>query len=118
MKKWILVLTALFLTQAAFAQGAFVTNGTILCVSNGESFDAQSEEGHFECAAALTQGEGACFTGSASKVVDLINSDAFNWDEEWLEGARVKGNDKITYKWVDGPNEISDSLTLKRCTGK
>lgn len=81
---------------------------------NGNATDAQSDDGFVECSAAFLNGE-ACFTGSRKEVIELINSDYFNWDEEWVAEAHFKGADSITYLYVDGPNETTEKLSMERC---
>lgn len=102
-----LILTLLFVP--AFAQA----KANIFCKSDaGKVISALSEDGHFECAAALAQGY-ACFTGARAEAIDLINE--ISWDEEWLGEAHFKGKDSIAYKWIDGPNEVEEKLSMDRC---
>lgn len=95
----------------AFAQA----KANVFCKNDsGKVISALSEDGHFECAGALAQGD-ACFTGSRTEAIDLINGNSFNWDEEWLGEAHFKGKDSIAYKWIDGPNEMEEKLSMDRC---
>jgi hypothetical protein len=104
------LILALFFVPA-FAQA----KANIFCKTNaGKVISALSEDGRYECSYALAEGS-ACFTGPRAEVIDLINGDTFNWDEEWLAGAHFKGRDSIAYKWVDGPNEIEEKLSMNRC---
>lgn len=81
---------------------------------SGKVLSALSEDGHFGCAAALAQGE-ACFTGPRAEVIAVINGNAFNWDEEWIDEASYKGKGEIAYTFVDGPNGTEDRLSMSRC---
>lgn len=88
--------------------------GKVYCESNHGLYDAESEDGHYECAEPLAMGT-ACFSGPRASVIDLINADAFNWDEEWLEDAHFKGRDSIAYTFADGPNELREKVSMERC---
>ncbi len=103
-------LVTTFLPQATLAAGP----GKVYCESNHQVYDAESDDGHYECAGALALGT-ACFTGPRASVIDLINGDTFNWDEEWLEGAHFKGRDSIAYTFADGPNELREKVSMERC---
>lgn len=98
-----------------FSTSAFAAKSGVYCENNGRIYNAASEDGHFQCAGALAQGD-ACFTGKRSEVIELINNDTFNWDEEWLESAHYQGKDAIAYLFVDGPNELQDKVSINRCT--
>ncbi len=99
-----------------FSPVAFAAQSAVYCKSEGEIYNAGSEDGRYECAGALMLGE-ACFTGSRKDIIQLINVDGFfNWDEEWLEKAHFKGKDSIAYLYVDGVNETQKNLSMDRCT--
>lgn len=109
MKAFILVaLIAMVPTLAA-------AKSTIWCKDEGQVVDAQDENHGWQCTSAFAFGE-ACFTGKRSEVIEVINSELFNGDEEWLENAKYKGRDEIAYEWVDGPNELREKKTLVRCS--
>lgn len=104
----------------AASSSAFAAKSAIYCKYTADEFyvvyDASTDEGNQECAPHLMQ-SAACFTGSRSEVIDLINeTDTFNWDEEWLGEAKYKGKNEISYKWIDGPNDVKETQTLVRCT--
>jgi hypothetical protein len=106
------LLFALLLVPA-FAQA----KADVFCQDDsGKAVSALSDDGHFTCAADLRWGS-ACFTGPRAEVIDLINSDAFSWDEEWLGEAHFMGKDSIAYKFIDGPNELQEKLSMNRCDG-
>ncbi|MEK7355247.1 MAG: hypothetical protein AAB250_02280 [Bdellovibrionota bacterium] len=92
---------------SAFAKSA------VWCKDEGQAIDAEGDYGQ-ACAEALAFGE-ACFTGKRSEVIATINAGKFDADEEWLENAKYKGRDAISYVWVDGPNELREKQTLPRC---
>lgn len=88
---------------------------TVWCKdADGRPFDAMSDMG-WECGQALAFGE-ACFTGKRGEVIEIINRGEFDNDEEWLENAKYKGRDQISYEWVDGPNEVRHKYSMLRCT--
>jgi hypothetical protein len=106
---------AFFFLGVASAQQA--TTSTIYCQESGKVWNALSEEGHFECAGALMQGE-ACFVGRRSEIIEHINNLEVSWDEEWLESAQYVGRNAIAYTWVDGPNELREDRLIQRCTAE
>jgi hypothetical protein len=107
-----LLIQLLTLTLSATAFGA---SSTIYCKVNGKITNAYSEDGRYDCAGALMEGT-ACYTGARKAIISDINSNAFNWDEEWLEGANFNGPSAISYYFVDGPNELRDKIVMDRCT--
>lgn len=106
---------ALLALAFLFSAHAYAVQSTIYCKPDDKVINAFSEDGHFDCAGDLAQG-GACFTGKAEKIVAIINNRQIDWDEEWLDEAKILGNDSIAYKWVDGPNEYAEDLIMNRCT--
>ncbi len=109
MKATITIL-ALALSLSAMARdGVFCKAGI-----TGAVYSATEGDGHFECNEALREGD-ACFTGKRKAVIKLINARAFDWDEEWLDEAHYSGRDAIAYTYVDGPNELQEKVTMKRC---
>jgi hypothetical protein len=104
------LILALFFVPA-FAQA----KANIFCKTDaGKVISALSEDGRYDCAAAL-RWSNACFTGPRAEVIAVINGDAFNWDEEWLDEAHFKGKDEVAYTFVDGPNGIEEHLSMSRC---
>lgn len=113
--KTLFALVALTISAFSLTTPSFAANGAVYCKERGRVVNALAEEdAPAGCAGALMQGD-ACFTGSRAAVIELINDGAFNWDEEWLEKAHFKGADEIAYTFRDGPNELSDKLSLVRC---
>jgi|GEM_PF-1701000 len=59
-----------------------------------------------------------CYAGKIETSLSLLQAamaqDLFNWDESWLEKARIKGQ-TIEVDYVDGPNEIRETYTFKAC---
>lgn len=104
------------LSLITFASAAsFAAQSTIYCRSEGKLYNAFSEAGYDACASALRDGS-ACFTGDAARVAEKI--DTITWDEEWLEGAGPVSSKKISYLYKDGPNELSETVTMLRCTNE
>jgi hypothetical protein len=108
------LMVSCFLFASQASTGAAAPAGSVYCKTGGKIYIASSEDGHFSCSESFAFGE-ACFVGARKTVIDLINNDEFNWDEEWVESAHFMGRDSISYVFVDGPNELRESLSMNRC---
>lgn len=109
-----MMLAAMFLTFTC--THAIAATSAVYCKVDGTIYNAQSEEGFGQCYIPLTGNGDACFTGSRSEIIQLINSNAFHWDEQWLERANYKGTNEVFYISADGPNEERFPMSMKRCT--
>lgn len=109
------VIMGFILSSLVGSIAAWAATDSVYCKENGKIYHARSQEGHFVCAGALMLGQ-ACYTGKQSAIIEMINDGAFNWDEEWLEGASHSGRQAISYYWVDGPNELREKIEMKRCS--
>lgn len=107
-------LLAILITMGSVSAFA---KSTIYCKdSEGKVLDALDPSQGWECEESLVFG-GACFTGKRAEVITLLNEEGnFGSDENWIENAKYKGRDSISYEWVDGPNELRDKKSIDRCT--
>ncbi len=112
--KTLLLVSLLVSTSYAFA------GAKVFCKESGQIINVLSQDGS-ECQGAIYMGE-ICFTGNAKEAADILNSspirDMFDGtDGEFIERARAKDADTITYVSVDQANEWSTKVKIKRCLG-
>ena len=111
MKSKIIGITLLTLLSTSAFSAAFY------CQVENRPVDVLSEQGHFDCLDAFAEGN-ICYVGpraEALKVLKDLQDTDFNWDEEWIEDIHFKGKNEISYDFVDGPNDLRSSLSMKPC---
>ncbi len=59
--------------------------------------------------------ESFCFNGKRSELIEEINSDLFDFDEEWVGSAKYHGK-AMSFVVFDGPNDLKEKKLAKRCT--
>ncbi len=63
----------------------------------------------------------ACFTGNRGEAIDILNSlnqDGYFYgaDGQSIYDAHYKGRNEISYTYADAVNDLTENVTLKRCT--
>lgn len=97
-----------------FSEGRMIRKGfagKILCEGrNG----LEEEDNNSHC----SDPDDVCYQGklkdSATLLIHALKANYWNWDEEWVEKARVVGG-KLMADWVDGPNELRKSFEIPLC---